>query len=164
MPYHIRSATPDDLSTILPLFPRLASFELPAHRVATHLWEGDAELLRQWANGQAPGCFVFIAVERGTNDAEHIDDEGGVLGVSMTTLREELLSHEPSAHLEVLVVAQGAEGQGIGRALVAKAEEKARLQGARSMTLHVFAQNRNARHLYHKMGYDEELIRAIKHF
>lgn len=150
----IREAVPADVPHILPLFPRLANFELPPNRTSNHLWEGDAELLNQWAGGQAPSCLVQVAV----------DDTGAILGAAMTSLREELISHEPSAHLEVLVVASGAEGQGIGKQLAEAAEEAAQARGALSITLHVFGNNSRARGLYSKMGFDEELIRCIKHF
>ncbi len=47
--------------------------------------------------------------------------------------------------------------------MCAAVEDEARARGAHSMTLHVFGNNRRARALYAKIGYDEELIRAIKH-
>ena len=73
-------------------------------------------------------------------------------GLAVIRLREELLSHEPSAHLEVLTVAEGAEGRGIGKALVRAAEEGARDRGALSMSLHVFGVNTRARRVYEKLG------------
>ena len=93
-----------------------------------------------------------------------IDETAQVLGVSMTTLREEFLSHEPSAHLEVLAVAESAEGQGVGGALIDKTEKMSQERGAQSVTLHVFGNNVRARGLYKHVGYGEELIRCIKHF
>lgn len=78
------------------------------------------------------------------------------------TLRPELLSHEPSAHLEALAVGEGAEGMGIGGALIAATEEEARARGALSITLHVFTRNHRARKVYKRAGYDEELIRCTK--
>src|SRR4051794_18609780 len=103
MSYQIRPATPADLDPILQLFPRLAAFDLPSNRSAEDLWRGDAELLRSWGAGQAPQCLVGVAV----------DPDQVILGIAMAQLREELLSHAPSAHLEVLVVRDDAEGQGI---------------------------------------------------
>jgi ribosomal protein S18 acetylase RimI-like enzyme len=153
MTYAIRAANPADLAAIQALFPRLAAFEIPPEREPADLWRGDAELLQQWAAGEVPECLVFVAV----------DTEQRMLGAAIARLREELLSHEPSAHLEVLVVADGAEGQGIGAALIAESERAVQAQGARSMTLHVFANNTRARRVYERMGYSGELIRYIKH-
>jgi ribosomal protein S18 acetylase RimI-like enzyme len=152
--YHLRPATPADVDQILELFPRLAAFDLPAERVPEHLWRGDAELLRAWGAGAAPQCLVHVVV----------GGDQAILGVAMAQLREELLSHEPSAHLEVLVVRDGAEGQGIGQALIQSIEQGVRERGARSVTLHVFASNTRARSVYERLGYAGELIRYIKHF
>ena len=154
MSYSIRPATPADLDAMLALFPRLAAFELPPRRVPEHLWHGDAELLQAWAAGRAPNLLVRVAVD--ANDK--------VLGVALISLRDELLSHAPSAHLEVLAVDAAAEGRGLGRALLDSAEEAARARGAQSMSLHVFAKNTRARAVYERMGYDGELLRYIKHF
>jgi ribosomal protein S18 acetylase RimI-like enzyme len=92
-----------------------------------------------------------------------VDTQNAILGVALVSLGEELLSHAPSAHLEVLVVAEGAEGNGIGQALVTEAETIARERGALSMTLHVFATNTRARQVYERLGYTGELIRYIKY-
>jgi ribosomal protein S18 acetylase RimI-like enzyme len=153
MSYHIRPATPADLDQMLELFPRLAAFDLPANRSSEHLWRGDAELLREWSAGRAPQCLVYLAV----------DPDQAMLGIAMAQLREELLSHEPSAHLEVIVVRDDAEGQGIGKALIATIEQAVQEQGGRSITLHVFATNTRARAVYERLGYSGELIRYIKH-
>jgi len=154
MSYSIRPATPADLHAVLALFPRLAAFDLPPRRVPEHLWQGDAELLRAWAAGGAPNLLVRVAVDAG----------GAILGVALVSLRDELLSHAPSAHLEVLAVDAAAEGRGLGRALLSSAEEAARAHGAHSMSLHVFANNTRARAVSERMGYDGELLRYIKHF
>ncbi|GAB4451204.1 MAG: hypothetical protein Kow0031_33800 [Anaerolineae bacterium] len=151
--FSIRPATAADLAAMLAMFPRLADFDLPPRRKPEDLWRGDSELLTRWAGGQAPQCLVQVAV----------DPHDTILGVALTQLREELLSHDPSAHLEVLVVDSRAEGIGIGAALVAAAEAAARERGALSVTLHVFATNGRARRVYERLGYTGELIRYIKH-
>jgi ribosomal protein S18 acetylase RimI-like enzyme len=148
----IRPASPDDAPAIHVLLPRLAAFGPPPPRRPDELWAGDAELLTAWASGRAPDVRVHVA----------LDATGTIVGVAMTRLRPEPLSHAPSAHLEVLALAAHAEGQGLGRALVDAAEATARDEGATSMTLHVFAVNHRARALYARLGYTEEILRAIK--
>jgi GNAT superfamily N-acetyltransferase len=150
----ITKAKATDCEDMLELFPRLASFDLPDSRNPKHLWADDAKMLTDWAAGSRDDCFVHVAK----------DEEGRVLGVAMVTLRPELLSHAPSAHLEALVVAENAQGQGVGGSLLAAAEEEARQRGALSMSLHVFARNQRARKVYERAGYDGELIRYIKPF
>lgn len=153
-PIEIRLASPADAAAIHELLPSLASFEVPESRNPRHLWEGDAVILQEWADGQRPECFVHVA-----------SDAGGVLlGASIVSLREELLSHNPSAHLEVIVVSAAAQRRGVATRLLQAAENTARERGARSMSLHVFANNMNARRLYEKAGYDGELMRYIKSF
>jgi len=151
MAYCIRDATVDDGDAMLALLPRLADFDVPPHRRAEHLWQHDAELLGRWLEGQAAQCLVQVA-----ESGEHI------VGVTLTSLRPDALSDEPAAHLEVIVVAPGAEGGGIGRALLDAAEANARRHGAAAMTLHVIATNTRARGLYERCGYVGEMLRYIK--
>lgn len=150
----IEPANPQDYDEMLALFPRLASFELPNDRNPDHLWGGDAEMLRDWAIAGNEDCLVNVAKET----------DGTIVGLTMVTLGEELLSHAPSAHLEVIVVAESAEGRGVGKVLLETAEATARERGAQSMSLHVFVTNARARRVYKRAGFDEELIRCIKSF
>lgn len=152
MPVTVRAATPADAGDIRALLPRLAAFDVPPHRTPSHLWEGDAALLDAWARGEAPTVFVQVAIDGG----------GSIVGATMTSLRPEPLSHEPSAHLEVLAVAEHAAGRGVGTALIAAMEAEARARGATSITLHVFANNARARALYERAGYAGEILRYFK--
>ncbi len=152
MEYSIRVALPSDGEPMRSLLPRLASFDIPARRSAEDLWRGDEQSLQAWLDGEAPDCLAHVAV----------DANNAVLGLSLGRLREEMLSHEPSAHLEVLAVVREAEGKGIGRALIVAAENAAQERGALTMTLHVFANNTRARHVYEELGYSGEIIRYIK--
>ena len=149
---NIRPATPDDAEAILSLMPRLADFDIPETRNPVHLWKDDAALLRRWVDGEAE-CLVHVAE----------DAEGSILGFSMVRLRPELLSHEPSAHLEAIALDERAEGKGVAKALLDAAEREAFAGGALTMTLHVFANNERARNFYDRAGYDGELMRYIKH-
>ena len=148
----IRPATPSDVAAILELLPRLAAFPIPPERRPEDLWRGDAELLRRWSVGEAPQCIVSVAV----------DGDQAIVGAAMAQMREELISHDPSAHLEVLVVRADVEGHGIGARLVEAIEEAVRNRGAASLTLHVFAGNARARAVYDRLGFAGELIRYIK--
>jgi ribosomal protein S18 acetylase RimI-like enzyme len=150
--YKIRVATAADDEAMLALMPRLSAFQIPESRTPEHLWRDDARLLREWIGGGAEDCLVHVAE----------GSAGAILGLALVSLRPELLSHEPSAHLEAIAVADGAEGKGIGQALLAAAEEDAGRNGARTMTLNVFSTNTRARQFYERSGYDGELIRYIK--
>jgi len=152
MSFEIRSAVSEDGEAILALMPRLAAFNVPKSRNPVDLWRSDAAMLQRWLDGEAAECFVHVAV----------DDADSMLGFTLVSLRPELLSHEPSAHLEAIAVGEGAEGMGVGQALLAAAESEAKAQGAQTITLHVFASNTRARGFYEQSGYDGELLRYIK--
>ncbi len=154
MTYTIRTATSEDVEPILKLMPRLADFELPDRRKPEQFWHEDAKVLKAWANGERSEVFVLV----GTTDANEIH------GVTIVTMGDEFFSHEPSAHLEVVTVAPEADGTGLGRRLIAASEEEAKKRGALSMSLHVLKNNHRARHVYEKIGFTEELIRATKFF
>ena len=152
MKYSVRKAKDTDGEAMLALLPRLAAFEIPDSRTAEHLWVHDAALMRDWIEGKTNNVLMHIAE----------DEAGTVVGVAMVTLRPELLSHEPSAHLEAIAVSDGVEGQGIGQLLLQAAEDDAIAHGAKTITLHVFANNKRARGFYERSGYDGELMRYIK--
>jgi len=148
----IRPASKEDGDAMLALMPRLADFDIPPTRNPEHLWGHDAEMLREWLLGREMDCFVHVAE----------DERGTVVGMAMFRLRPELLSDEPSAHLEAIAVSREAEGRGIAAGLLAACEKDAGARGALSMTLHVFACNRRARAFYDRSGYDGELMRYTK--
>ncbi|WP_437587716.1 GNAT family N-acetyltransferase [Sorangium sp. So ce1000] len=58
-----------------------------------------------------------------------------------------------SAFIYDIHLCEDARGRGLGRQVMALAEETARGLGARDIELHVFAQNTRARRLYEGLGY-----------
>ncbi|MFT5500274.1 MAG: ribosomal protein S18 acetylase RimI-like enzyme [Woeseiaceae bacterium] len=148
----IRDAVVGDGDAMLALIPRLAAFDIPEGRMPEHLYQDDEALLRRWLARDEEECLVQVAV----------DDNDAVLGFTLTRLRPDALSHEPSAHLEAIAVSADAEGQGVGRALLEANEANARKHGARSLTLHVISTNSRARSFYERSGYFGEMFRYIK--
>jgi len=145
-------ATSKDVESIVSIMPRLADFTVPEKRNPDHLWQGDLNMVHQWAAGERDDVDVCVA-----------SVDNNVVGVAMLSAREELLSAEPSVHLEVLALQKSAEGHGIATALMDEVDRLAKLRGAKSVTLHVFANNTRARALYERKGFEGELIRCIKH-
>ena len=109
-------------------------------------------MFERWCSGDEDACLVQVAVDLSEN----------IVGLAMATLRPELLSKEPSSHLEAIAVAEGMSGNGIGGLLLDAMEKEVHARGALSMTLHVFASNTRARGFYEKSGYHGELMRYIK--
>ncbi len=152
----IQPADASHLQSILSLLPELADFDVPPRRNPDHLWQGDAEVAKQFLTETASANenrFIDVAVNEENNQ---------VLGVVIVTMRPELLSQTPSAHLEGIVVHADARGTGLGRRLLRHVETEVKRRGAESLTLHVFANNRRAHSLYTAEGFDSELIRAVK--
>jgi ribosomal protein S18 acetylase RimI-like enzyme len=58
-----------------------------------------------------------------------------------------------SAYLRLLLVAESRQSRGMGAALLAEAERRARAAGARHMVLLVTKTNRRARSFYARLGY-----------
>lgn len=149
----LRPCRPADEAAVLALLPELAAFPLPPQRAPEPLWHSDAALAQAVLQGGAPASFLDVLVS---------DADAAVVGLVLVTLRPELLSKAPSAHLEALVVHPDHRRQGLGAWLLDHCEVRVRALGARSLTLHVFDRNERAKALYLRQGYDLELIRAVK--
>ena len=152
MDFEIREATTRNGDALLVLLPRLAAFPKPDYRSDPEIYRTDERVLRRWLDGDEPNCRVVMAE----------DMNGALLGFALLTLRPEVLSGEPSAHIETLVVAAEAEGRGVGSALMDVSDALARNEGAKTITLHVFETNERARKLYERKGYSTEWLRYIK--
>jgi len=118
MDYSLRMATPDDVEEIAALMPRLADFNIPDNRNPDHLWQGDLNMFYEWASGDRDDVDVCVACS-----------SEKVVGVAMLSMRKELLSSEPSVHLEVLALDKSAEGFGIGAALMDEVDRLAKKPG-----------------------------------
>ena len=153
MKYAVSEANSDDLDGMEALLPRLADFDVPPHRVPEHLWHGDREMVRDWAAGKRDDVNIVVATSL---------EDRKIVGVAVVSYRKEIMSGEPSAHLEVLALDKTAEGHGIAAALMQATEKLASNKGALSMSLHVFANNTRARALYERQGFDGELMRYYK--
>lgn len=150
--YRIRDAIADDLPALNALIPQLADFELPPGRRPDDLWQGDAKLMAEHLAGNNDNTFLLVAES----------ECDGVVGLALTSMQPEWISHAPSAHLEAIVVAPEARGSGLGRRLLAATERRSAERGALTLTLHAFRSNTRARGVYEKAGYDAELYRYTK--
>ena len=153
MAFRILEATPDDGPDLMELLPRLGAFPRPEHRAHDEIHRPDALVFRRWIDGGEPDITIFVARD---------DDDGRLVGFSMMRLQSDPFTGEPSVHLESLAVGEGAEGKGVGSALMGRSEQAARELGAKTMSLHVFHTNERALALYERQGYVAEWIRYVK--
>jgi ribosomal protein S18 acetylase RimI-like enzyme len=149
----IRKATENDRSAILAGFNALQAYERamepnradPADIAETYL----RDLYAQCREGKAE----ILVAEVGAGVV-------GWVGVVPRHVSDDILDHDREfAYITDLIVLQDYRGRGIGRQLLAAAEEYAARHGARRLRVGVLAANAAAHRLYHSMGFrDYEVI------
>jgi GNAT superfamily N-acetyltransferase len=80
-------------------------------------------------------------------------DDGRPVGVAVCFFGFSTFAARPLLNVHDLAVLPAHRGRGIGRALLAAAEEHARARGCCKMTLEVLEQNRRARAVYASVGF-----------
>jgi len=148
----IRSAAVSDTEFIVSLIPRLTEFGLPDWRNAAEMTAKDIEILTAGLLNPPRGTAIFIAQ----------DGEGTRLGFIHLKTGTDYYNDETHGHISDIIVAPEGEGRGIARLLMMKAEDWARSNGYRWLTLSVFAQNTHAREVYRRLGYGEDIMKYVK--
>jgi GNAT superfamily N-acetyltransferase len=146
----VRPASNDDRTGILELAPRLAEGVAP--------WRDQAEALlagRRWLEDS------LGAARTGDGVVLVVADEEGIAGV-ISVRPSTHFTGERDGYIGELVVAHRAARRGIGRTLVAAADEWARDHGLRNLTLHTGAFNTGARAFYADLGFAEEEVRLTR--
>jgi GNAT superfamily N-acetyltransferase len=148
----IRPFRSEDRGFIVDLVPRLTEFgEVPGRdRLAMNA--RDREVLERAMDAPPADTAVFVAE----------DGDGRPVGFIHLTAADDYYTSSRTAHIADVIVAKGAEGQGIGSALIAHGEQWARERGFQMLTLNVFLANHAARDLYVKRGFEQEWVRCVK--
>jgi GNAT superfamily N-acetyltransferase len=149
----VRAAGSGDAPFISSLADRLAAVSglpwLSADATDRFAAGGCAEAVQ--AIGQ-PGHLVLIAA----------DGSGQRLGFLHACLDRSVFTGEQVGYVSTVVVTASAAGAGVGRLLMRHAEQWARQQGCRVMTLEVFGHNAPARAVYQRLGYQEQTLKLAK--
>ncbi len=148
----IRPAQAGDEAFLVSLIPRLTYFGLPQWRDEPSMTSFDTEVIIETLHHPSDDNAIFIAE----------DADGKSLGCIHLFLGSDYYNPEKHGHISDLIIAEGAEGRGIGRLLLEKGESWARERGFRWLTLSVFAQNVRARELYERMGFGEDMVKYVK--
>lgn len=98
-----------------------------------------------------PGAKAFVAT---------FDDEP--CGLAAVHADVDYFTGHDRAYVDILVVAEEAEGRGVGRALMDHIEDWARDGGYREVVLDVFANNHGSIRFYERCGYRPDHIRMTK--
>jgi GNAT superfamily N-acetyltransferase len=146
----VRRYQPGDREAALGLAPRLTVGVAP--------WrdpEAVLDAVRSWVRDAVAsteeGHAVFVAENRSGRLV-------GLVGVGRCTH----FSGAVDGYVGELVVSEDHEGQGVGRALMAAAEQWAVERGLTRMTLETGAGNAGARAFYRRLGYVEEEVRLTR--
>jgi ribosomal protein S18 acetylase RimI-like enzyme len=122
---------------------------LPGEAIARPYLERMLERCRDWSGK------VFVA-----------EDGGALAGFVCVWARvpQEELDQDPreQAYVSDLVVRADRRGRGIGRALLRRAEEYARAEGAPALGIGVLVRNRGALDLYRELGFGDYLLQLRK--
>ena len=148
----IRKAVPGDLNFIEAHAYRLLDFGPPDWRNQAEMTPADIRHISDALLSDDPKRQVFIA----------IDETAERIGFSHLTLQQDYYSNEWQAHLTDLVVIASVEGKGVGRRFLEHADEWARENNCRWITLNVFDKNQHAQQVYEKLGYQKEWVRYLK--
>jgi GNAT superfamily N-acetyltransferase len=115
------------------------------------------ELGRGVAKGTADDPTHHLAFAGHIRQIEHVtlvaDRDGQVLGVIDMEYHQRLGDHRPQARVNDLIVTERARGAGVGKELLARAEELARKRGCFRMALVTAAWRDDSIAFYEKQGW-----------
>ena len=147
----IRLAEDDD-EFVLSLVPRLVEFDLPAWRRRHECIEGIRDDLLRHLEDQPANNFLFVAEAA---DGERV----GFIELQKT---QDFFNGRTNCHINNVAVVPRHEGRGVGKALMAHAENWAREHHCAMVTLAAFPGNQRALGLYTSCGYGTDLLRLVK--
>jgi GNAT superfamily N-acetyltransferase len=148
----VRGATSDDRTFILELVPELLTFGPPAWRNRREMIATDTRVIDAALGGRTEGASVFVAE----------DAQGARLGFLHVAPLWDYYLEQSCGHIWDIVVRPEARGRGVGRTLIAAAEQWARDRGYWLLTLNVFVENRAALRLYEELGFAPESMKCVK--
>jgi GNAT superfamily N-acetyltransferase len=136
----IRKALPADATFIAQHAHRMLDFKLPEWREQekNEMIRADIRHITKALQASDEDDCIFIAE----------DETGKPTGFLRMTMLEDYYTGEQHAHVNDIVVTAEAEGKGVGKLLLAKADEWAKDKHARWITLNVFNENFRARSVY----------------
>jgi GNAT superfamily N-acetyltransferase len=142
----IRPALTSDAPAILALAERLPAFG-PTTRSPAEIADRERVALSDALYHPGDGTAVLVAEQQ----------PRGVIGVLLLESRRDYFTNAPHGYVSILAVATEMEGQGVGRTLLNAAEDWARDRGFSKLTLAVFSDNRRAKAVYERQGWQPEL-------
>ena len=149
---HIRPARVSDQAFLVATARRFVEFGMPTWRDAGEVQRTLEAQMERLAHAVPEGHALLVAESA----------EGTPLGFIYLEVLTDFFTRRPHGHVSDVAVAEGADGLGVGRALMTAGETWALEQGYDRLTLTVFARNARARAFYEKLGFGEETLRLVK--
>lgn len=150
--FRVHPAIADDADFILSLAPRFVGFDLPRGRSKRSVLKAVRTEIEAALREGSTNDHFFVATDARRRRA----------GFLHLKLDRDFFSGARACHVANIAVASGAEGHGVGRALLAHAQRWARRHECRLMTLNVFPGNARALALYQRAGFLPDLLRMMK--
>jgi len=151
----VREGTAADRDFVIATARRFAAFGPPAWRSAAEIVAGEVRCLDDFFEGRLAG-----SVDLRTLLVAELD--GRPAGFTFLEPAVDYFTGRADGHIGMVAVAETAEGNGVGAALMRAAEDWARRNGYPRIHLNVFAGNDRARRIYERTGYEIETIRYVK--
>lgn len=147
---------------MLDLADRLVSFDVPPWREKPELVAGDRRALEQWFDTQNADDSRAEARRAKADEAMFVAElDGRPAGCAYLVTLVDYFNQRAHAHLSVLAVTAGAEGRGVGTALIDRAIAWARERHSDRLTLSALVTNARARALYERKEFGGEYIRYV---
>ena len=146
----VRPFMASDRETVLALAPRLL-VNVPVWRDAEVAVAATRKWISEALDQIGPDSAVLVAE----------DSTGACVGF-VTIQRDTHWTGEEQAYVPELVVAEAAEGTGVGRALMAGVEAWARERSLRLIELDTGIRNSRSRAFYARLGFAEESVKLVK--
>ncbi|MED4126556.1 GNAT family N-acetyltransferase [Shouchella miscanthi] len=145
----IRSFEEKDRNNVKALTRRFLQFDLMKHRDRTVMEQKQEALLLE--SLQRDDLSLFIA-----------ENDHHFLGYLEMRLQNDFFTNERQGYITAIATTPEAEGKGVGKRLMQKAEEWAQEQGVHTIVLDVFKANEHAVAFYEKFGYQQEIVKMTK--
>ncbi|MBG9784889.1 GNAT family N-acetyltransferase [Shouchella lehensis] len=145
----IRSFEEKDRSNVMALTKRFLQFGLMKHRDRVAMEQKQEALLLE--SLQRDDLSLFIA-----------EKDHHFLGFLEMRLQSDFFTNERQAYISAVATTSEAEGKGVGKRLMQKAEEWAQEQEVNTIVLDVFKANEHAVAFYETFGYQQEIVKMTK--
>ena len=151
---HVRPATSDDVAILLDLWRELEEAQ-GKYRLFPPVADADARIEASFRDAlDAHDADVLLV----------FDGEEAVAMALLHVEHPSRMSDEVSVELSRVVVRGGRRGQGIGKTLIAAAEEWARRRGIGHLNAAVFVANESSRRFWRAAGFEvwvERMVRPV---